>query len=164
MRCRRDSASAVRQRPVSAKFSPASFDRFLFHFESEKLAGFKHQIRSVCTALKARRATYSCRWREPPVYGNNRSLSPEGGTLCMIRCVALRALHRTVTKPVAYATGKGCAALRAMSLSAEYKLHKRNLFEMLFAAQPGLRLGLALLFQLRRQEPPLHCVPRRSQG
>jgi hypothetical protein len=27
-----------------------------------------------------------------------------------------------------------------------------------------LRLALAILLQLRRQEPPLHCVPRRSQG
>ena len=101
-----------------SKISPVSFDRFLFHFEPEKLAGSKHQIRSVCTALKARRATYSCRWRKPPVYGNHLYLSPEGGTLCMIRCVALRAFHRTATKPVAYATGKGCAALRAISPSA----------------------------------------------
>jgi hypothetical protein len=27
-----------------------------------------------------------------------------------------------------------------------------------------LRLALAMLLQLRRQEPPLYCVPRRSQG
>ena len=86
-------------------------------FVPEKLAGFKLRIRSFCTALTARRATYSCRWLKPPVWGNHQYLSPEGDTSCMIRCVALRAFHRTATKPVAYATGKGCVALRAISLS-----------------------------------------------